>query len=443
MPITWPPTTPPPAKTAGKTAGQWSRPGTSPGFSSAIRGRPAELAEHDHQRLVEQAAHLEVVEQGRDRLVQRRQQAVAEPGEVGDVGVPGLDDPHRRLHDRDARLDQPPGDQERAAEQVPAVAVDQAGVLALGVERPAHLAVAEHGQRGVLLIGERRRRGRDRGLAQQVPAPVQPLRVEPGGQRQAVVARLRAGSGRGGAARGRAGGRGIPRPARARSAGPRRAAVGRATPLGMPSAAVPQVVQYRRIAGEVVARGDAVQVARPRGLDGWPVSTRWTATRWFPSGCDIDRTIASRRPVPRGRGRCSQTWMPGTAVSIGLNSPRIPSGASGFMSKESCCPRPPLSRITITDRARPEGLAAGCRRGPRREQARQPHAQQARVADLDETAPRLMGQNAVVPARDVACSWAPECEPAWHGRAGHSCFAGTKFNISPASVPSRSSPATH
>ena len=33
--------------------------------------------------------------------------------------------------------------------------------------------------------------------------------------------------------------------------------------------------------------------------------------------------------------------------------PRMPSGASGFMSNESCCPSPPLRRITITDRARP------------------------------------------------------------------------------------------
>ena len=68
---------PPPAKTAGKTAGQWSRPGTSPGFSSVDPGRPAELAEHDHQRLVEQAAGFEVVEQGRDRPVERREQVVA------------------------------------------------------------------------------------------------------------------------------------------------------------------------------------------------------------------------------------------------------------------------------------------------------------------------------------------------------------------------------
>ena len=43
---------------------------------------------------------------------------------------------------------------------------------------------------------------------------------------------------------------------------------------------------------------------------------------------------------------------------MGLNSPRMASGASGFMSNESCWPRPPLRRITITDRARPVAPAA-------------------------------------------------------------------------------------
>ena len=147
-----------------------------------------------------------------------------EPGEVADVRVPGLDDPHRRLHDRNARLDQPPRDQERAAEEVPAVAVDQARVFALGVERPGHLAVAEHGERGVLLIDERVARGRDGGLAEQVPAPVQPRRDRARRAGPGCRRRPRAGPGRGGAARGRAGGRGIPRPGPARSAGPRRAA---------------------------------------------------------------------------------------------------------------------------------------------------------------------------------------------------------------------------
>ena len=33
--------------------------------------------------------------------------------------------------------------------------------------------------------------------------------------------------------------------------------------------------------------------------------------------------------------------MPGTLVAIGLNSPRMPSGAWGFRSKVSCCEGPP------------------------------------------------------------------------------------------------------
>src|SRR5262249_27363019 len=33
--------------------------------------------------------------------------------------------------------------------------------------------------------------------------------------------------------------------------------------------------------------------------------------------------------------KCSQLWMPGTAVAIGLNCPRISAGASDFMSNVS------------------------------------------------------------------------------------------------------------
>ena len=58
------------------------------------------------------------------------------------------------------------------------------------------------------------------------------------------------------------------------------------------------------------------------------------------------------------------------------------------MSNESCCPRPPLSRITITDRARPVWPAAAAAAPLGREQTRQPHAQQPGVAHLEETASR-------------------------------------------------------
>ena len=105
---------------------------------------------------------LEVVEKRRDRLIQRGQESVAKSGEVGDMRIPGLDDPHRGLNDGNARLDQTARDQQRTAKQMAAVAVDQTRVFACGVQRLAHLPIAEHGQRGVLLIDERSRAGSGR-----------------------------------------------------------------------------------------------------------------------------------------------------------------------------------------------------------------------------------------------------------------------------------------
>ena len=60
------------------------------------------------------------------------------------------------------------------------------------------------------------------------------------------------------------------------------------------------------------------------------------------------------------------------------------------MSNESCWPSPPLSRITITDLARP-GVAPAAAAARRREQARQAHPQEARVTDLEERPPRREG----------------------------------------------------
>ena len=44
-------------------------------------------------------------------------------------------------------------------------------------------------------------------------------------------------------------------------------------------------------------------------------------------------------------GRCSQMWVPGVRVRMGLNSPRTSMGASGFMSKLSCCANPPERKM--------------------------------------------------------------------------------------------------
>src|SRR5256885_1997888 len=40
----------------------------------------------------------------------------------------------------------------------------------------------------------------------------------------------------------------------------------------------------------------------------------------------MERMMASLSVIFARRGRCSQTWMPGTFVGIGLNSPRISIG---------------------------------------------------------------------------------------------------------------------
>jgi hypothetical protein len=56
----------------------------------------------------------------------------------------------------------------------------------------------------------------------------------------------------------------------------------------------------------------------------------WLVLRWL-----SERTTMYLSACRARCGRCSQTRMPGTLLAMGLNSPRISSGASGFMSKVS------------------------------------------------------------------------------------------------------------
>ena len=50
-------------------------------------------------------------------------------------------------------------------------------------------------------------------------------------------------------------------------------------------------------------------------------------------------------------GKTSLNWTPGTAVAIGLNSPRTSVGASGLGSNVSMCDAPPASQIRMQFRA--------------------------------------------------------------------------------------------
>ena len=159
---------------------------------------------------------------------------------------------------------------------------------------------------------------------------MEPRRVEPRGQGEAVVAGL-------GLARvepelpgvvpgaeeagvlARPGERALDQP---QSAGPRRwgcrrpgAAAGRARP---------------RSRGSRRARRRGRGRSPPAGSTAGRSGRGGPRRRWFPSGCDIDRTIASWSARAARPGRCSQIRMPGTAVSIGLNSPRIAVGRLGL-----------------------------------------------------------------------------------------------------------------
>ena len=57
-----------------------------------------------------------------------------------------------------------------------------------------------------------------------------------------------------------------------------------------------------------------------------PLGDPWTLRK----GMHLSMTLASI-------GMCSQIWIPGTAVSIGWNGPRMPLGASIFRSYMSWC----------------------------------------------------------------------------------------------------------
>ena len=91
-------------------------------------------------------------------------------------------------------------------------------------------------------------------------------------------------------------------------------------------------------------------------------------------------------------GKCSHIEIPGTAVAIGLNSPRNPSGAAGFMSNESRWESPPVKKTRITDfargwvdRPRPlVGSAASLRTATQK--LSQPQPQKPREPHLDELA---------------------------------------------------------
>ena len=126
----------------------------------------------------------------------------------------------------------------------------------------------------------------------------------------------------------------------------------------------------------------------PGGILSMPVSIMCVACSWLGRPCVIERTTA--QPVGPGRQAAAgarRPCTPGARVAIGLNSPRISAGASGFRSNVSRWLGAPVRKIRITDFALPGPLDAG-RGACLAEQRGQPHPQQARIADLDQLAAR-------------------------------------------------------
>src|SRR6185503_4050607 len=92
----------------------------------------------------------------------------------------------------------------------------------------------------------------------------------------------------------------------------------------------------------------------------WPVWRTYCPRPWSPSLEVSDRMIDRSFISAAMRGRCSQTWIPRTAVSIALNGPFV--SCPGLGSKVSMWLGPPSMKRTITDLA--FARAASCARSP-------------------------------------------------------------------------------
>jgi hypothetical protein len=115
----------------------------------------AKLAQHDHQSFLKHTLRVQVVEQGGNGFIERRDQVVLKSWEVPDMGIPGLDNSHGGLNDRHPDLDQPSSHQQGSAKQVMAVAIDCPGILPIQIQCPAHLIVGQERQSCILLINKR------------------------------------------------------------------------------------------------------------------------------------------------------------------------------------------------------------------------------------------------------------------------------------------------
>ena len=126
----------------------------------------------------------------------------------------------------------------------------------------------------------------------------------------------------------------------------------------------------------------------PAGSTTWPVRTRWTASRWFPSGCAIDRTIAS---LSGPRRQAGQVLADPDAGDRRVDRLELAPDAVGRLGLhvERVVLAEPAAEQDHDHRLRPARRRAAGRRRPGRQQARQAQPQQPRIAHLEERPPRV------------------------------------------------------
>ena len=290
--------------------------------------RAAELAPDDHRHVVEHAAHVEVLDQGAEALIELAA-VVADQVEVLAVAVPAA---VGQRHAANAGLDQPAGHQQMIVDGRSAVVLELVR-LAVAVAL-ADLVGSRAQVEGVeQLAGGRARRGPARSAASQplsgaagvefaaqaVEAVQQPPAVAELVERDAVERQV----GHAGAVR-LEGSVGAGRGSRAgRESDQGMCCVGAARPTngGTDGSTGPCSL--------ATDRADAGPAAQRRIEScGQPVM-HWTAS-WPPVAPTTERMTAHLSMRAAMRGKTSPIWMPGTLVAIGLNSPRISAGRVGL-----------------------------------------------------------------------------------------------------------------
>ncbi len=311
----------------------WSR----PALGLILGVRPNSLIAH-HQRLVEQAEPLEVVEQGRQAEVERRGQGVLDRREVAGVGVPLelAGPPVVDRHERDPGLDQPAGQQARLAERVPAVGLAHLGRLVADPERGLRGGRGEQVVRPVgELVAAADQRGRGDVAGETVerldhpPPPLEPVQGDAVGRGQVAdpegfLVRVAPGGER---VEGR-------RQVAARRED-RRVGHGHIRRHGPP--------------GVLERLGDhAAEAGVDQGRAG-PVAGQEVVRRAVVVGLGRGDAPDQGDPVHHlGQvGEDLADLQARDAVSIGLNSPLMSRGASGLGSKVSMCEAPPASQIRM------------------------------------------------------------------------------------------------